>query len=169
MKSRGRLAWPLVAVAAIAGGLIWFAFTLADDGEVGDQNHTMRDVELIDGHFDGDPVTVTATLTARSNGCVTSVVDGTARLTFWPEGTTIEEDEDDPTASIVTLDDGTTLRAHATDGDTFTATVIEDSAPDEPMLSIDGTPYERIAYYLSSCHLEGPAIAIPEQGSITVE
>ncbi|GIG55242.1 hypothetical protein [Demequina activiva] len=129
---------------------------------------TTDDLEIVVDGFGDQTTLMSGRLQVQSSGCVAVLIDGTARLPFWPSGTTEMNVSVDPDVYEVRLPGGTVLQADGSGGDHFTAQMTVHEDQEVPMATADGTDYEKIAIIASFCDLEGPAVLIPDAGTVTV-
>ncbi|HWS34714.1 MAG TPA: hypothetical protein VN408_18480 [Actinoplanes sp.] len=118
-------------------------------------------------HFTGMAVPLSGRVAARTNGCVTVVVDGVERLPIWPEGTEVTEDSGGGTRYVVTLPGGLRLVADGGSGDGFTADGIVDQNTG-PFLTASGERSEKIQGFLDFCGVPSAPVSFPDAATFAV-
>lgn len=168
--SSGRRWLPVACVAALAvfasgcGSNSAPAATPATgptDGEAGTSHIDVEDVRgtPLQSRFNGKPVPVTGKVKARTDGCVTVIIDGVERLPLWPRGTTVEQSGDDD-RYVVKLSGGVTLTADGSSGDGFEAAgIVSDGTVAEP---VGAGPPGKAETFLAFCRVQASPIAFPD-------
>ena len=95
-------------------------------------------------------------LTVQPDGCVNVVVEGVERHPFWPDGTEVGPDPDEPGRYLVDLPGDLTLAT----GDEFTASGVV-----APGAAASTDPPGKVESFLEFCGVEAAPVAFPDAGT----
>jgi len=113
-------------------------------------------------HFTAEPAEIAARLVLRENGCVNVEIDGVEHVPLWPEGTSVEQDGEEPAQYTVELSSDIELAVSTTGGDGFTANGVVDTAT-TPLTEDDKDG--KVGSFVAYCEAPGAPVAFFDAAS----
>jgi hypothetical protein len=153
---------------AVVLGLLGSTLLLAACGDAEDDTAGYGHVEVGDlpddltEHFTAEPAEVAARLVLRENGCVNVEIDGVEHVPLWPDGTSVEQDGEDPVQYTVELSSGIELAVTTAGGDGFTANGVVDTASTPLTTDDEGG---KVGGFVAYCEAPGAPVAFFDAAS----